>query len=78
MSTFTLTLPESLYKNVCTLAQQDGISIDQFIATAVAEKIAVFMTVEYLQERAKRGSREKFEAVLAKVPDIEPEEYDRL
>jgi hypothetical protein len=44
----------------------------------VAEKIAVFMTVEYLQERAKRGSQEKFEAVLAKVPDIEPEEYDRL
>jgi hypothetical protein len=36
------------------------------------------MTVEYLQERAKRGSREKFEAVLAKVPDVEPEEYDRL
>jgi hypothetical protein len=60
------------------LAQQDGISIDQFIATAVAEKIAVFMTVEYLEERAKRGSQEKFEAVLAKVPDIEPEAYDRL
>jgi hypothetical protein len=78
MSTFSLTLPESLYKQVCKLAQQDGISVDQFIATAVAEKLAVFMTVEYLQERAKRGSREKFEAVLAKVPDVEPEEYDRL
>jgi len=78
MSTFSLTLPESLYKQVCKLAQQDGISIDQFIATAVAEKLAVFMTVEYLHERAKRGSREKFEAVLAKVPDVEPEEYDRL
>ena len=78
MSTFSLTLPESLYKQVCKLAQQDGISIDQFIATAVAEKLAVFMTVEYLHERAKRGGREKFEAVLAKVPDVEPEEYDRL
>jgi hypothetical protein len=78
MSTFSLTLPESLYKQVCKLAQQDGISGDQFIATAVAEKLAVFMTVEYLQERVKRGSREKFEAVLAKVPDVEPEEYDRL
>jgi len=78
MSTFSLTLPESVYKHVCKLAQQDGISIDQFIATAVAEKIAVLMTVEYLQERAQRGSREKFEAVLAKVPDVEPEAYDRL
>jgi hypothetical protein len=78
MSTVSLTIPESIYKHACQLAQQDGISIDQFIATAVAEKIAVLMTVEYLQERAKRGSREKFEAVLAKVPDVEPEEYDRL
>jgi hypothetical protein len=77
MRTFNLHLPESLYKHACKLAQQDGISIDQFIATAVAEKIAALMTVEYLQ-RAKRGSREKFEAVLAKVPDVEPEEFDRL
>jgi hypothetical protein len=60
------------------LAQQDGISLDQFIATAVAEKVAALMTVEYLQERAKRGSRGKFEAVLAKVPDVESEEFDRL
>jgi hypothetical protein len=36
------------------------------------------MTEEYLAERAKRGSREKYEAMLAKVPDVEPEEYDRL
>jgi hypothetical protein len=78
MSTFSLTLPDSLYKQVCKLAQQDGISLDQFIATAVAEKTAALLTVEYLRERAKRGSREKFEAVLAKVPDVEPEEHDRL
>ncbi len=78
MSTFSLKLPDSLYKQVCKLAQQDGISVNQFIATAVAEKMAALMTVEYLQERAKRGSQEKFEAVLAKVPDAEPEEYDRL
>jgi hypothetical protein len=78
MSTFTLTLPDSLYKQVCKLAHQDSISIDQFIATAVAEKMAALMTVEYLQTRAKRGSRDKFEAVLAKVPDVEPEEHDRL
>jgi hypothetical protein len=36
------------------------------------------MTEDYLAERAKRGSREKYEAVLAKVRDIEPEENDRL
>ena len=55
MSTVSLNLPESLYKHVCKLAQQDGTSLDQFIATAVAEKVAALTTVEYLRERAKRG-----------------------
>jgi hypothetical protein len=36
------------------------------------------MTVEYLEERAKRGSREKFEAALARLPDVEPGEEDKL
>jgi hypothetical protein len=62
MSTINLNLPESLYKQVCKLAQEDGIALNQFIATAVAEKVAALMTVEYLREHAKRGSLEKFEA----------------
>ena len=60
------------------LAKTDGISIDQFVAQALAEKIAVLMAKDYLEERAKRGSLEKFEQALAKVPNQEPEEYDKL
>ena len=41
------------------------------------EKIAALMTEGYLKERAKRGSRAKYEAILAKVQDVEPEVYDR-
>ena len=78
MSTMSLRLPDSLHKQVKKLAEKEGISMNQFITLAVAEKMSALMTVEYLGERAKRGSREKFEAVLAKVPDVEPEEYDRL
>jgi hypothetical protein len=78
MSTVSLSLPESLYKQVCKLAREDGVSLDQFIATAVAEKVAALMTVEYLRDRGKRGGLEKFEAVLAKVPDVEPEPHDQL
>lgn len=36
------------------------------------------MTVEYLEKRAKLGSREKFEAALATLPDVESEDYDKL
>nr|WP_242044441.1 hypothetical protein [Leptolyngbya sp. FACHB-1624] len=55
-----------------------GSYIDHFIATAVTEKITALTAETYLEDLAKRGSREKYEAVLAKVPDVEPESYDRL
>ena len=78
MSTISLRLPDSLHKQIRKLADAEGISINQFISTAAAEKLAALMTVEYLEERAKRGSREKFEAALARLPDVEPEDYDRF
>ena len=78
MSTLSIRLPESLHKKVRELAQTEGISMNQFIALAVAEKLSALMTVEYLEERAKRGSKENFDAVLAKVRDVEPLEYDKL
>ncbi|MBX3061890.1 MAG: toxin-antitoxin system HicB family antitoxin [Anaerolineae bacterium] len=77
MSTISLRLPESLHKAVRDLAKRENISINQFITLATAEKLAALMTEDYIQERAKRASREKFEQVLAKIPDIEPEPYDR-
>ena len=78
MSHLNVQLPDSLYKNLQVLAEQDGISVNQFIATAVAEKIAALTTETYLGALAKRGDREKYEAVLAKVPDVEPEPYDQM
>jgi predicted transcriptional regulator len=78
MSALSIELPESLHKQVQELAEQEGITLEYFVALAVAEKMASLRTVEYLRERAARGSREKYDAVLAKVPDVEPEEYDRL
>ena len=77
MNTISLSLPESLHKRVKELADKDRISIDQFVISAIAEKIAAFMTQDYLEERAKRGSKEKFEQAMAKIPDVEPEEYDK-
>jgi len=78
MSVLSLRLPKSLYNQMRELAEADGISMNQFATLAIAEKIATLMTVDYLEIRAKRGSREKLLAVLAKAPDVEPEEFDRL
>ena len=78
MITLRLRLPESLHNQVKETAWREGISINQFISTAVAEKLAALMTVEYLEERARRGDRSRFERVLSKVPDAEPDPNDRL
>ncbi len=78
MSTLNVHIPESLHRRAQSLAQDDGIPLDQFIATALAEKVAVLDAGTYISERAARGSREKFDRVLSKVPDIEPEKHDRL
>jgi len=78
MGALSLRLPESLHQKLGELAEREGISINQLITSAVAEKMSALMTEEYLAARAKRASRRKFEAALAKVPDVEPEEFDRL
>ncbi len=65
-------------KYVRRLAERDGISVDQFVASAIAEKASSWDTIEYLNERAKRGSRDKFLEALSKVPAVEPVEPDRL
>ena len=67
MSTISLRLPDSLHEQARRLAKSDHVSINQFIATALAEKVSALLTVDYLWERAERGDRARFNAVLDKV-----------
>jgi uncharacterized protein (DUF1778 family) len=78
MSALSLRLPKTLHEQLREVAQDEGISINQFVMLAVAEKVASLSTIEYLEKRAKRGSREQFLEILNKVPDLEPEAFDRL
>ncbi len=78
MSTISLRLPESLHKQVRELAKKEGISINQFLATAVAEKMSALMTEEYLEARAQRGSREAFDRAMAKVKNQAAEPHDQI
>ena len=78
MGALSLRLPESLHQKLGELAEREGISINQLITSAVAEKMSALMTEEYLAGRAKRASRRKFDAVLAKVPDVDVPETDLI
>ena len=78
MSSISLRLPASIHDRVRELAKREGISINQFISTALAEKLSALLTEEYLEERAQRGSKDRFQRVLDKVRDRDPEPGDEL
>lgn len=78
MGKIKITLPDSLYQAVRELAQKENISINQLITIALAEKNSALTTETYLQERASKGSRNKFEDALNLVPDVEPDDEDKL
>ena len=69
MSTLSLRIPNSLHEQIRHLAKRDGISINQFLASAAAEKMSALVTEEYIEERARRASQRKFQRVLKKIPD---------
>jgi hypothetical protein len=77
MSTLSVRLPNSLHRHLRELAEREGVSMNQLISSAVGEKLAALMTEDYLA-RARRGSRRLYESLLRRVPDVEPEERDKL
>lgn len=77
MSTMSVRMPNSLHQRLREYAEKDNVSINQFITSAVTEKLAALSTLEYLEARAKRGDRSKFEAALAQVPDIASDEAEK-
>lgn len=78
MSALSLRLPDSIHRHIKEIAQREGISINQFIASAVAEKISAIATEDYLQQRAEKADKEAFKAILAKVPKRKPILDDEL
>jgi len=78
MSTLSVRLPDSLHKRARSLAKEEHISINQLLATALAEKIAALDAETHIKERAKRASRARFLAALNQAPDVDPPEHDRL
>ena len=78
MSALSLRLPQSIHHHIREIARKEGVSITQFISSAVSEKISVLMTEDYLKKRAKRAKKEDFKKVLAKVPGRKPLPGDEL
>lgn len=78
MNAVHVVLPRSLHVYLAALAEQEGVTVEQFVASAVAEKASALMAEDYLAARARRGTRERYDDALRAVPDVEPDEQDRL
>jgi hypothetical protein len=77
MSTLSLRLPNSVHRHAKRVAEEEGISVNQLISVAVAEKLSALDTEKHLSDRAKRGSLAKFRRVLAAVPANAPMSGDQ-
>jgi hypothetical protein len=76
-STYPLKLPLSTKKAAQRLAKEDGVSLNQWIAVAVAEKVGVVETAaEFFKTRAKGTTGKGLMKFLRHAPKIAPEAED--
>jgi uncharacterized protein (DUF1778 family) len=83
MSALSIRIPESLHQSLKRAAQLEGVSVNQFVALCITEKVTQVHTMrpdERVQARLERPlvSRERFLELLGSVPEVEPEARDRL
>lgn len=78
MSTLSLRLPNSIHRHIKEIAYRDGVSINQFISSAVSEKISAITTEDYILKRSERANRKDFEKILKKVPNRKPLPGDEI
>ena len=77
-STYPLRLPKSLKEAAVVIAREDGTSFNQFVATAVAEKVSAMKTAEFFAARKADADTEAARRLLRRQGGQPPEPEDRL
>ncbi|HEX3889483.1 MAG TPA: toxin-antitoxin system HicB family antitoxin [Verrucomicrobiae bacterium] len=78
MSAIQIELPEPVHQRAQKLALAQSMSLDRLMVVALVEKLSTVFPDNVLEKRARRGNRNGFEKFMADVPDVEPDESDRL
>jgi len=78
LSTYPLRLPRSIRASLDRVSKRDGVSINQFVSIAVAEKLAMMEAQTYFVERQARADVAAFDAVMARTTGEPPREDDRI
>ena len=77
MSTLQINLPNSVLERVEQFAREEGVSVDDYLATVISQRIAVAEADSYIRRRGAKGSAKRMLETLRRAPDIEPEPWDR-
>ena len=77
-STYPLRLPRSVKAEVERRAKADGISVNQFVATAVAEKLSAMNTAVFFAERRERGDLVEFDRLMQRAGGEAPQPDDAI
>ena len=78
LSTYPLRLPTSLKAAIAEISKADGTSINQFVATAVAEKVSAMRTAEFFTGRAAQADVEAARRLLRREGGQTPELEDQF
>jgi hypothetical protein len=73
--TRNIAVPEDLYNKAAELAAKEHLSVEEFVTAILANRLT---SREYIEVRVKLFNREEFEHALSEIPDVEPEDRDRL
>ena len=76
--TYPLRLPRSLKDAVERLSREDGTSINQFVATAVAEKVSALQTARFFEDRKARANFKAFDKIMKRRHGKPPREGDEI
>jgi predicted transcriptional regulator len=78
MKAIELNMPDEVYEKLENLASRDHQSVHVFAVQKLEELARAFEDFRELERRAQRGSREKFEAAMTKVPNVSPMPGDEV
>ena len=76
--TYPLRLPRSLKETVERLSREDRTSINQFVATAVAEKVSALQTAKYFSDRKARSDFKAFDKIMKRRGGKPPQHGDEM
>jgi hypothetical protein len=78
MVTIITEIPDTLFRQAKSIAESEGISFNEFISLALASQVSSWNVGKSFAKRAKKGDWEKTRIILAKAPNVDSDDFDKL